>query len=197
MKIRFCIHKSRFGLIAISSLLMTFVGENRLHAQESADFKLHEIRIGVAVKPFLPAAAFDSGRDAQIKSDGGAVSRDHYTPVLSLSYEYHFRKWFSLASTAGVCSVWRMEKNDSEAPWKEKRGGHFLLSMMPRFTYFDRGNVRLYSGLSVGFMMGNIFSPSAELIPFGVSFGSAVFGFVELGFGTDYNGANFGVGYRF
>ena len=187
-----------FFMVLLFSSIMIFISENRLHAQESVDFKHHEFRIGAAGKPFLPSMAFGGYHDEKIKyEDGGSIGREHYTPVLSFSYEFYFKKWFSLAGTTGVCAAWRQEKKTSESPWTENRGGHLLLSVMPRFTYFNRSNVRLYSGLSVGFMIGSWFFPSVELVPFGVSFGSNVFGFAELGVGTDYNGANFGIGYRF
>ena len=187
-----------FFLVLLFSGIMIFLSENRLCAQKSVDFKHHEFRIGSAGKPFLPSMAFGGYYDEKIKyEDGGAMGREHFTPVLSFSYEFYFKKWFSLAGTTGICAVWRQEKKTSTSPWTENRGGHVLFSVMPRFTYLNRPSVRLYSGISVGFMIGDWFFPSAELVPFGVSFGSSVFGFAELGVGTDYNGVNFGIGYRF
>lgn len=189
--------KSIFVVLLLAVVVAVSSGE-RLYAQESDSFKRSEFRIGAAGKPFLPSMAFGGYYDEKIKyEDGGAIGREHYTPVLSFSYEFYFKKWFSLAGTTGICAVWRQEKKTSKSPWTENRGGHLLFSVMPRFTYFNRSNVRLYSGISVGFMIGDWFFPSAELVPFGVSFGSNVFGFAELGVGTDYNGVNFGIGYRF
>lgn len=188
----------RIYLVAVALLLTLCFSERSLCAQESVSFKHNEFRIGAAGKPFLPSMAFGGYYDEKIKyEDGGVIGREHYTPVLSVSYEFYFKKWFSLAGTTGICAVWRQEKKTGRSPWTENRGGHLLFSVMPRFTYLNRSNVRLYSGISVGFMIGDWFFPSAELVPFGVSFGSNVFGFAELGVGTDYNGVNFGIGYRF
>ena len=87
--------------------------------------------------------------------------------------------------------------------------GHYLsLAPSVRFSFLNKKNVTLYGSIEVAFcysfvdekipgiFWGDIFFIRPNITAFGASFGSAFFGFIEVGYG--YKGiVSAGFGYRF
>ena len=69
---------------------------------------------------------------------------------------------------------------------------------MAQFTFLNKEDVRLYAAAGLGLTLfdGTII-PAAQFTFFGISFGKKVFGFAELGNGTEYLLVHGGIGYRF
>ncbi len=184
--------------VIVPLLCVLSFAAQEVFAQErvAKNFPRNEFRAGVAWCPFVSSWGFFTNENVRISQDGGAYTDNCKIPYFSVSYEYYFKKWFSLSGVVGTSATYRQVKMNSEAQWEREVTGTLAFIVMPRFTFFSRDWVRLYAALSLGVYLPHL-CPSAQIVPLGVSFGSKFFGFAEIGAGTDYLGGNFGVGYRF
>lgn len=190
------IHKTLLTLVA----LLTFwsVGS----AQEIQQFKKHEISVGVAPLPFWAAfSGCDYGSSDDILEEiyGKRDGETRFIPLFSFAYNRYYKKWFSLNTRVSLMNQYNYVYSgaDSHVDHLEVFPGLNIMEMA-QFTFLNKDDVRLYAAAGLGLTLfdGTII-PDAQLTFFGVSLGKKVFGFAELGSGTEYLLVHGGIGYRF
>ena len=189
----------RVYLVAVALLLTLCFSERSLYAQESVDFKHHEFRLGAAWRPFLADLTLGGGdHDRMMEGEGWKFGTIYTMPLLSFSYEYYFKKWFSLSCNTSVGVLFRAayQEGSGNDPIIET-GTASSITINTRFTYLNSKWVRLYSSLGIGAAYVGGFAPTFEVVPFGLTVGRKFFFFAEGGIGMEYVGANAGIGYRF
>ena len=137
---------------------------------------------------------------------GGATS---YVSGLA-EVRYTPEKWLSLAVLGGIHDVHPGSSEPTYSPEESKPGSESgivcNLMLMGYINWYTGQKFKVYSGVGYGTMAGYVRSVAAgwtkpshglQFVPVGVSFGSRVFGFAELGMGWAYFPARVGVGYRF
>ena len=140
----------------------------------------------------------------------------------SLSYYHRLKKWFWLGGTASITTTFGGQSFDvqTKEPLGSFNSTYFGFAPAIRFSYLNRKNVTLYSGLSLG--LACIFEADSKIYSyygdsnykdygkrihtrlhlyqqftfFGVSFGNKIFGNVELGVGNK-GIFSVGLGYKF
>jgi len=125
----------------------------------------------------------------------------------SLSYHYGMKKWLALG---GFVSYLPIREYDYDYIYSSYYGGGYteyishyvLLNVSLRFTYLNRPNAMLYSGVALGF--GQVFStgkkmrisPSGQVTFLGFAFGKKFYIGGEIGIGAK-GFFNTSIGYRF
>ncbi len=190
------IHKTLLALVGL--LAFWSVGA----AQENLQFKKHEISVGVAPIPFW---GLFTGNDYSISDDileeiyGKRDGETRFIPLFSVAYNHYYQKWFSLNTRVSLMNQYNYVYSgaDSHVDHLEVYPGLNIMAMA-QFTYLNKENVRLYSaaGLGLTLFSGTII-PAGQFTFFGVSLGKKVFGFAEIGSGTEYLLVHGGLGYRF
>ena len=134
------------------------------------------------------------------------------TPVLSLSYHYQVKRWFSLGVAASFHTEYQRTYKfvDDSPTWKE-RSTFFAITPIARFDWFRWDFIKLYSSIGMGFGVNidrdkNLTSDASykrrelgisfDIVPFAITMGRKVYGFAELGAGS-MGFLRAGVGYRF
>jgi hypothetical protein len=130
-------------------------------------------------------------------TDTYLTDRRHWG-AYSLSYVYHFRRWFQFGGTVsyGFATQSRRDLQTDEVVVNMNR---HAVGVMPtfRFIYMYREKVQLYSAISGGLVFGTGISlPWLDATLIGCSFGKNIFGFAEIGAGVCGWG-RVGIGYRF
>ena len=169
----------------------------------------HDIRVGVGSVSVMSTLFLDgywSNSHPDLYYDFGTAMSyaDTYTTkevflgMYSLSYTYHFRRWFQFGGTAMIGGTVQSRK-DIETNKRIEGIGSYCLSVMPtvRFVYLCREKVQLYSSLSFGVVGGSFgVLPWGDVTLLGCTFGKKLFGFTEIGMGVGGWG-RVGIGYRF
>ena len=176
---------------------------------EPAKYK-HEWRFGVAGYPMIELLGYsDWGFDYDIMPDRADIDKlyaDYHGArkmigLVSAEYSYNHRKHLTFSVGGYASTVW-----ENTYDYLDQRKGTnmgFNLSIVPtvRAKYFVRDKFSMYCscglGISVGYFDGWNIWPTFQFIPFGMTFGDKVYGFVEYGAGLLYIGGAAGVGYRF
>ena len=129
-----------------------------------------------------------------------------YTAGLwSLSYGYRFNKWFDLSVAVSYYGEYSAVYSNLDNSKIHPDNMH-AISILPvaRFTWLNRKWVRMYSSLALGahieveqgtrtYTEGYV---GGQLTPIGITVGRSLFGFAEIGLGTQ-GLATIGLGYRF
>ncbi len=186
-------------LLALAALLAFWsVGS----AQEIQQFKKHEISVGVAPLPFWATFSGCDYRSSDGILDEIYGKRDgetRFIPLFSIAYNHYYKKWFSLNTRVSLMNQYNYVYSgaDSYVDHLEVFPGLNIMEMA-QFTFLNKEDVRLYAaaGLGLTLFSGTII-PAVQLTFFGVSLGKKVFGFAELGSGTEYLLVHGGIGYRF
>lgn len=131
------------------------------------------------------------------------VGSKYMTGIIAAEFSFHYKRWLTFSVEAGVNGIWGRRNDKFDGAVVEKMHGA-VVNCLPnvQFNWFNRKNIRLYSGAGLGVAFGAYDGyaevyPSAQLTPIGITAGSKVFGFAESSIGTVYVGGKFGVGYRF
>lgn len=184
-----------YKLLMATAMLLAFRQPGL--SQEAKTFKTHEISIGAAPVPVY--GRFTPELHVMEHGENESVGDIHGIPLCTISYNHFHNKWFSFNIRSSVSGIYYYVYPDDKS--KAKRFETFAsLSVigMAQFTYLNRDAVRLYSSIGLGMCAClGLPLPTAQLAVFGVSFGKRVFGFMEIGSGTEYRGCYGGVGYRF
>jgi hypothetical protein len=92
----------------------------------------------------------------------------------------------------------------TDAVKAERKGTSIIVMPSAHVSYYDKGALSLYMGVSVGAgiyqgfdNMKEKLSFEVEFVPIGVEFGGSVFCFAEACLGTAVNWAHGGIGFRF
>lgn len=198
-----------FGKIITLTLLLTLGIMTCGHAQGFR--KDHEIRVGVGAFPFswwgYESDIFD-----------GRYWDDWYRPVIDLEdrdrggdlymagsffagYYFQMLKWLQLGVSVSHTRFWRDYSGG-------KRNSSYTTAMpVVNFTWLNKGIVKLYSGVGVGFDFISeketgwedrklTVDAGFQLTFVGVAVGRRLFGFSEFGMGN-HGFFSVGMGYRF
>lgn len=190
-----------FIMIAVSVFVTAIPACAQDHIEKSkidVEFNHHEFRLGAAWRPFLADLTLGTNMDIMDEQKGWKFGTIYTMPLLSFSYEYYFKKWFSLSCNTSVGVLFRAayQEGSGNDPIIEN-GVATSLTVNARFTYLNSKWVRLYSSLGIGAAYVGGFAPTFEVVPFGLTVGRKFFFFAEGGIGMEYWGANAGIGYRF
>ena len=129
-----------------------------------------------------------------------------YTAGLwSLSYGYRFNKWFDLSVAVSYYGEYSAVYSNLDNSKIHPDNMH-AISILPvaRFTWLNRKWVRMYSSLALGAYIeveqgARTYTEryvGGQLTPVGITVGKSLFGFAEIGIGTQ-GLATIGLGYRF
>lgn len=162
----------------------------------------HEFRLSAGWQPLTYDYWTDYDRNFNPLTRHGAV---YTSGVWSLSYGYRFNKWFDLGvlfSYYGQYSAIYSNVDNRKLHPDTKHN----ISILPvaRFTWLNRPLVRMYSSVALGALIeveewshrSTEAYVGGQLVLIGVSVGKSLFGFAELGAGTQ-GIATIGIGYRF
>lgn len=202
-------------------LAMSASGFSQGQKQKLKFIPEHEFRIGIGAWPLMydldyfdyhyDIAPFRSGNKSLTYDKGLIYSGPEYiTGSISLGYTYNIKKWLSIGGTFSYTGVYR---NYLDRVTTTKTGSEntydFCLTPMLRFTYFNRKYVRFYSQIGLGIAVGRTtmklnggkyslseFHVSGQASFLGISVGNRLFGFGEIGVGTQ-GVIVAGIGYRF
>lgn len=188
------------------------------HKEKSFEY---EVRIGVASYQGALFGRHDRYQDNSYNNSSiSDIYADYYgkeysTGAFTAEFAFIVKKWLTVSMNLAYNQQWRyLFSNKGTTQTKIGIDKFYHLGLIPeaRFTYLNRPNIRLYSGvgLGIGYELkkgnnnGNVIfsgdtelSPVVSVIPFGLSFGRTIFGFAELQVGTFMSGTRVGIGYRF
>ena len=174
----------------------------------------HDFRLAYGVPGFISLTLLDRiifgcGCDigpqdlpSQIKNLRRYDGPTYMLANIGLSYSKQLRPWFALGAKGTFAATWQ-NTYDTFTNEKLYDNNCYVTSIMleSRFSWLRREKVELYSSIALGIMArikrsdGGI-APMFDTALFGVSFGRALYGFVEIGGGIG-GSARVGIGYRF
>lgn len=194
------------------SLILIFLGWS-LSAQEDTlswkqQFQRHDIQIGFG-EPLLPSLVTNQiyrfGKPDYYVEQAAVdwFGPDTYTPgrfftpTFSVGYKYRFAKWFWFGGTISYTGFYQ-NYFDRVSGKKVATNMTHVICIMPsvRFSWLNKKYVTLYSGLSLGYVMGidryktsdsrytDVYHGAAfQLTAVGVHVGKQWYGFAEVGLG--------------
>jgi len=128
-----------------------------------------------------------------------------------VEYVRTYRPWFSLSYGASLCTT--SQKVTDGYTGQHRYAFHgYSVTFLPqaRFMPLNKRHVKIYGSIGLGYTFNHHFGKcengeswgnsdymAFQFIPFGIEFGSRMFGMAELGFGSEFVGYKLGVGYRF
>lgn len=185
-------------------MALSAIGPAAFSQESPKELRKNEISVGVGGPSFW---AILDGIECGPRSSDGVIEPlygkkygdKHYTPSYSVSYNYYTKKWLSFNTRLSYSGSYRYvyTGTDSHVDYLEVTPCVTLMEMV-RFHYMNKEKVRLYSSIGAGVSLAvDSLLPSLQFTFFGVSFGKKVFGFVEMGMGTEYISYLGGIGYRF
>lgn len=118
------------------------------------------------------------------------------TGAIAVQCDKHINDWLSIPVTVSDNVIWRHHTNTitQTRRYETYHSTHFLVGL--KIRYFDSGTFNCYSSVAGGFAYCNGLSSAVQVVPIGMRFGGRVYGFGELGVGTQYCGAMIGIGLR-
>lgn len=135
--------------------------------------------------------------------ESSKVYRKQFTTgTWSVQYVYNFTKVLGLKVSLSYEGGWSKTYSRLTDKSLSCVSNHFLTPMVGlRVSWLNRGLVRMYSGIEAGVAAEISGAPhiqiAGQVTAVGLSLGTQIFGFVELGAGCIYMGGCVGVGYRF
>ncbi len=125
-----------------------------------------------------------------------------------LSYDYRFKKWFDLGATVSYYGEYSdLYSSDGWSPVRRDRTHYISVMPVVRFTWLNKNWVRMYSSFGLGATIehGRRYYDdrpyrdvlvALQFTPIGISVGRSLFGFAEIGVGSQ-GVLMMGVGYKF
>lgn len=188
--------------------------------KEPSDFR-YELRIGWGGIPLMDTEVFYDGYSPVLTYDRvfyhpsslesiymGYRGIGYMTGIISAEMDINFKRWFALTIGIGFNGMYQTVY-DSVTGQKSGCNRGVAVSVLPeaRFNWLNRNLVRMYSAAGIGIVIGGkrnmdygsseyFLYPAFQLTPVGISVGRKVYGFVELGLGTQFLGGMAGVGIR-
>lgn len=140
------------------------------------------------------------------------------TGTLTFTADLPVREWFSVPFTIAGNICWQKSYDPCDDVGTTGVMGTVQILPGVKFKYMNRPRVNFYSSLALGVGLAVDSSlqqvssdgstvlmeclhyvelvPAFQVVPFGVRFGSKVYGFAEFGAGTLYLGGRIGLGFR-
>lgn len=207
--------KKLFTAIAIAALSAgTLSARDGFERQADLQDRGWEINAGASLVNYfnlliyiLPAALTNDPDDGLENS-----SEFSWPGSFIIEPRYNFNSWFSagLNCQAQIMNDHKYKtETDSETGVETKKyagtSRFHVYTVMPsaRFKYMNHPKCTLYgsaqAGLALYLINGGKPQPifSFQINPIGVTFGSKLYGYAELGIGTQWFGGHLGIGYRF
>lgn len=201
-------------LIALSLSLSCFAGSRQ---QRPYVLRNHEIALSGAFAPGQYSLGYPYVQDRRCNFAHSGFSDGHinglyesskfYTKQFisgtwSVQYVYNFTKVIALRVSLSYEGGWTKNYSRQTDAVLSCVSNHFLTPMAGlRVSWLNRGLVRMYSGIDFGvcinFKKITDVNLAGQLTAVGLSLGTQIFGFAELGIGSVYMGGCIGVGYRF
>lgn len=191
--------KKQLVLSVVLCVLLSAMTTSAASAQEFVP--QHEVRLSAGWIPSL-IGYVDYDLNYNLLEHKGAT---YVSGAWTLSYSCRIKKWFEVGGALSYYGYYTSTFSNFD---NSKLYGYNLhyISVMPtfRFSWLNRPFVRLYSTIGLGVMVEaerwlhrstNLYL-SAQFTPVGIAVGKSLFGFAELGFGTQ-GMALVGIGYRF
>ncbi len=209
--------KKTLLLIALLGASFTTLNAQEAYEINSKEIKYHDnIELGVG---FGTLVQIIGGLNSTLNdnddypSEGGCSVSDDYRslPALNLNYSRQLTPLVSLGVTVGYSQLYSTINQNRE------KVGYYLcgsLAVIPtvRFDWLRMDYIRLYSraGLGLGNYMdreiyydssrrdikNDTIGPHIDIVPFGMTFGRKLYGFLEVSLGT-IGFYKAGLGYRF
>lgn len=181
----------------------------------------YEVRVGWGGYPIADAVFFYGGPlfaagdfAPHYPSSLEDIYRDYRGPaymtgIISAEFDFNFKRWFALTLGLGFNGIYQ-NTYDPVTDRKTGQNSGVSVTFLPeaRFNWVNRRLVRMYSAVGLGLSVGSLYErdygrsdtmiyPVFQITPVGISVGRGVYGFAELGVGTQYIGGAAGVGIRF
>lgn len=171
----------------------------------------HEVRVSIG---YSPLSAYIVGHSDYYPYPGDispTIRGPKFTTgVLSLSYNYRFRRWFDFGLLFSYYNeYYRLHSSFTNEFLGRVYDNYITIMPSVRFTWLNRKWVRMYSSLGLGVTINTEnqtkrkdeshytdFAAAAHLTYLGITVGKSLFGFAELGIGAK-GLATIGIGYRF
>lgn len=172
----------------------------------------YEFRIGFAGYPMADYSEYGKKCDYDTYVTNSPSLDDLYsrrrgteymTGIISGEFSVHFKRWFSLAVTAGFNGLWGNSCDPADGGvLKHYSGVVFTFLPEARFNWVNTGMMRLYSSAGLGISAGSFAGdyriyPAFLVSPLGITLGRRVFCFAEYDLGTTVLGGRIGFGCRF
>ena len=180
--------------------------ELQMQAYESAQIAVKRPKFEPQHEIRLTVGAFPICENWYIPTDETIRKGSIYTAgAWTLSYAYRFRKWIDAGVALTYYGEYTSLHDNFDNSLIERLERH-RIAIMPsvRFTWVNRELVRLYSTLNIGILFDSRRETStlsrtdsaAQCTPIGIAVGRSLFGFAEIGFGTQ-GIFMAGIGYNF
>ncbi len=207
-------------LITFAILALVCLGAEAKRGNDKPPFELkrHEFSTGIA--GHSTQALF--GRDFKYLSRNGlggwtesltnsyfyssTYETGYVTPFLSANYLYNINKHWAIGAFFSHESATRSFYENATNQQVSKEVLNYLTPMFQvRAAWLNRPYVRMYTSCALGvtvipktkYAAGTEVLPGFQFNPVGISAGKKLFGFAEIGIGTNYFGGTCGIGYRF
>lgn len=176
---------------------------------EAKRYHAREIAIGIA-----PISTCTYGQDTMgflcsdmLHGDSGILGGLYgetrgevgYVPLFSISKNRYYNKFFSLKTRVSVSWLYRSIYKGVDSHFERLETQMYIHTLeMAQFNVLNKDKVKIYASVGTGLALYSfLILPTVQLVPFGITFGKKMFGFCELGIGTEYMGLHGGIGYRF
>ena len=198
--------------LTVSALYASNRQEKEFNFRQKFPYK-YEFRVGWAGYPLVDT--FMWGRpyfmefcDPALGTDPGTwyeprYGNDYMTGIVFGEFSIHFKRWFTLAVTAGVNGLWGTDIDPKTGMVAARHSGAAIhIVPFARFYYVNTRAFRLYSSVGLGFAFGGFRNdwemyPVFQLAPIGLTAGTKVFFFAESAVGSSWMGGRMGIGFRF
>lgn len=143
----------------------------------------------------------NNSSNGETSTEEGTTKEFPLLPAASLELQYIINKRIAAGVDIGYYSSDIIKKKET-GEIVSRENFVKVLSVMPQFrlNYLPRKNFCLYGTAAIGalyFFDDNKVYPGFQINPFGMEFGKNVFGYFEIGVGSNYFGVRTGLGFRF
>lgn len=169
----------------------------------------HELRLTAGAYPLLTNLdRWSTCTDADFSFDRPHRGAVYTSGAWSLSYDYRFKKWFDLGATVSYYGEYTdLYSSDGWSPVRRDRTHYISVMPVVGFTWLNKNWVRMYSSFGLGATIehGRRYYDdrpyrdvlvALQFTPIGISVGRSLFGFAEIGVGSQ-GVLMMGVGYKF
>ncbi len=210
-------------LITIAVLALVSLGADARRKTEKPPFELkrHEFSVGIAAHSvqalfgrdfnlWRSNGLFGGGRWVESLTDSyfqaSTYETGYATPFLSVNYLYNINTHWALGAFFSHESATQSFYDNLSGDRVIKETLNYITPMFQvRAAWLNRPYVRMYTSWALGMTMipktryaaRTEILPAFQFNPIGISAGKKLFGFAEIGIGTNYFGGTCGIGYRF
>lgn len=196
--LRSCLVLALMALAPIASMAQNRKGDNEIRVSYGGIVSMSY--------QFTYLGGYDNSIHSFLISNLGDPQDIRTSGMVSLSYIRFLNDWLSVGGNVGTAFFHTDFENNYSHIQASSRWTHGVVSVLAgvRFHFLNKEWVRLYADVYAGMNMMYGKNPSTlytgfafQTCPFGISVGKKVSGFLELDFGSVYNGGNIGISVKF